>query len=307
MTRPHRRRRTRRRTDSAPLSIYDPIHFGIDEYGLPVEVTLMYRNLLDGGEPGSGQVQPAQHDHRPRRPLLRRPTVAVRRQDRRTRTVAPESPTCSSATTSPTPSPASASCRPRWTCRYRLLDAVKRRKIARADGLDVIVCVIDELAYFSVTIGTKEEQEEFTQPRPRPGRPGTRRRHHRHRRHPTALGRHHPHQSAGPVRVPGRLPLHHRLQLGHHPVRRLGQGRLLRQEHPPRRHRRRLDPRRRRHPTPVQGRLPDRRADRSGHQHRTAHAWHRPGRINPNPIQPYQHHRIAPAIRTTGGVCPCSP
>src|SRR2546428_12953660 len=54
MTRPHRRRRNRRRT-CEPLSIYDPIHFGIDENGQPVEVTLMYRNLLDGGEPGSGK------------------------------------------------------------------------------------------------------------------------------------------------------------------------------------------------------------------------------------------------------------
>jgi DNA segregation ATPase FtsK/SpoIIIE, S-DNA-T family len=42
-----------------------------------------------------------------------------------------------------------------------MLDHAGRRKIVRTDGLDVIVCVLDELAYFSVTIGTKEEQEEF--------------------------------------------------------------------------------------------------------------------------------------------------
>ena len=41
------------------------------------------------------------------------------------------------------------------------LGADRRRKIVPADGLDVIVCVIDELAFFSVTIGTKEQQEEF--------------------------------------------------------------------------------------------------------------------------------------------------
>src|SRR5918997_1433256 len=31
----------------------------------------------------------------------------------------------------------------------------------RVDGLPVILCAIDELAYFSVTIGTKDQQEEF--------------------------------------------------------------------------------------------------------------------------------------------------
>ena len=37
------------------LSIYDPIHLGMDENGLPVAVTLTYRNLLAGGEPGAGK------------------------------------------------------------------------------------------------------------------------------------------------------------------------------------------------------------------------------------------------------------
>src|SRR5918997_2654250 len=31
----------------------------------------------------------------------------------------------------------------------------------RVDGLPVILCAIDELAYFSVTIGSKDQQEEF--------------------------------------------------------------------------------------------------------------------------------------------------
>jgi S-DNA-T family DNA segregation ATPase FtsK/SpoIIIE len=45
--------------------------------------------------------------------------------------------------------------------RYRLLDLAGRRHIVRTDGLDVILCVIDELAYYSVTIGSKDEQDEF--------------------------------------------------------------------------------------------------------------------------------------------------
>ena len=38
-----------------PLSIYEPMHLGIDENGDPVRVTLMYRNLLCAGEPGAGK------------------------------------------------------------------------------------------------------------------------------------------------------------------------------------------------------------------------------------------------------------
>ena len=50
-----RRRHRRPRLARTTLSIYDPIPFGIDENGQPVAVTLMYRNLLAGGEPGSGK------------------------------------------------------------------------------------------------------------------------------------------------------------------------------------------------------------------------------------------------------------
>src|ERR687893_98905 len=49
------RRRRHRRPTRFEFSIYDPIPFGIDENGDPVAVTLMYRNLLGGGEPGSGK------------------------------------------------------------------------------------------------------------------------------------------------------------------------------------------------------------------------------------------------------------
>src|SRR5881227_771531 len=54
-----RNRRTSRCGKPGPgfrtYSIYDPVPFGIDEDGLRVAVTLMYRNLLAGGEPGSGK------------------------------------------------------------------------------------------------------------------------------------------------------------------------------------------------------------------------------------------------------------
>jgi S-DNA-T family DNA segregation ATPase FtsK/SpoIIIE len=37
------------------LSIFDPVYLGIDEFGHPVRVPLIYRNLLIGGEPGGGK------------------------------------------------------------------------------------------------------------------------------------------------------------------------------------------------------------------------------------------------------------
>ena len=46
-----RRRRHRRPARPTALSIYDPIPFGIDENGDPVDVTLMYRNLLAAANP----------------------------------------------------------------------------------------------------------------------------------------------------------------------------------------------------------------------------------------------------------------
>src|SRR5262245_44906596 len=36
-------------------SIFDPVFIGIDEFGQPVYISLIYRNILIGGEPGSGK------------------------------------------------------------------------------------------------------------------------------------------------------------------------------------------------------------------------------------------------------------
>lgn len=160
MIRPHRRRTRRRITGSAPLSIYDPIHFGIDENGLPVEVTLMYRNLLDGGEPGSGKssllntiVAHAALSTDVRLWLLDGKLLELGLW----RQVADEFVGNNLAE-------AIAKLRELQTemdLRYRQLDAVKRRKLVHTDNLHSILCVIDELAYYTATIGTKEEQDEF--------------------------------------------------------------------------------------------------------------------------------------------------
>src|SRR3954451_13770964 len=38
-----------------PLSIFDALPVGIDEFGAPVLIRLIWRNLLIGGEPGAGK------------------------------------------------------------------------------------------------------------------------------------------------------------------------------------------------------------------------------------------------------------
>src|SRR5919112_6839928 len=37
------------------MSIFDPVFLGIDEFGHPVYLPLIYRNILIGGEPGAGK------------------------------------------------------------------------------------------------------------------------------------------------------------------------------------------------------------------------------------------------------------
>src|SRR5262245_24284458 len=37
------------------LSIFDPLFIGVDEFGLPVYLPMMFRNLLGGAEPGGGK------------------------------------------------------------------------------------------------------------------------------------------------------------------------------------------------------------------------------------------------------------
>src|SRR3954447_2941870 len=43
------------RPPKGALSIYDPVYLGVDTRGKRVRVTLMYRNILIGGEPGAGK------------------------------------------------------------------------------------------------------------------------------------------------------------------------------------------------------------------------------------------------------------
>src|SRR3712207_6685723 len=156
MNRKQRRNRRRRIT----RSIYDPIPFGIDENGEIIAVTLMYRNLLCGGEPGSGKssllntiiahaalcldVRLWLFDGKTVELGLWKPIADIFVGNDMTEALH-----------------RLRELQAEMDLRYRQLDAARRRKIVRSDGLDAILCVIDELAFFSVTTGTPAEQEEF--------------------------------------------------------------------------------------------------------------------------------------------------
>jgi DNA segregation ATPase FtsK/SpoIIIE, S-DNA-T family len=142
------------------LSIYDPIYLGIDENSQRVELELVYRNLLMGGEPGAGK------------------SVALAN-------IVGHASLCDDASlwlfdgkrvelglwrdvadvfVGPDIDEALYRLRQlqyEMDRRYTELDRVRRRKIDRRDLIPVIVAVIDELALYSVTYGTKEQQEAF--------------------------------------------------------------------------------------------------------------------------------------------------
>ncbi len=141
-------------------SIYEPVPFGIDENGQLVAVTMMYRNLLAGGEPGAGKSS------------LLNTIIAHLSLCTDARLWLLDGKLVELGLWAPLADVfvgndiAHANDRLRalqheMDIRYGRLSAAGRRKIVPADGLDAIVCVIDELAFFSVTIGSKDQQEEF--------------------------------------------------------------------------------------------------------------------------------------------------
>jgi DNA segregation ATPase FtsK/SpoIIIE, S-DNA-T family len=154
------KRRDRRRPARHGYSIYDPVPFGIDEDGRPVAVTLMYRNLLAGGEPGSGKSSLLNT-------IIAHVSLCCDARlwlfDGKIVELGPWRPVADVFVGNDIHDALHRlrQLQQEMDGRYTRLDRSGRRKIVPADGLDVIVCVIDELAYFSVTIGTKEQQEEF--------------------------------------------------------------------------------------------------------------------------------------------------
>jgi S-DNA-T family DNA segregation ATPase FtsK/SpoIIIE len=146
----------------AGLSIYQPMFLGIDEYGVTAQVTMMYRNILIGGEPGGGKSGAVNN-------LVAHAALSADCRlwlfDGKRVELGPWRPVAD-VFVGPDPAAAIDALRmlqSEMDRRYDLLDQAvpARRKITTTDGVDAIVCVIDEVAYFSATAGDKKSQEEF--------------------------------------------------------------------------------------------------------------------------------------------------
>jgi DNA segregation ATPase FtsK/SpoIIIE, S-DNA-T family len=145
----------------APYSIWSPVHLGVDEAGAAVRVTLAERNLLIGGEPGAGKsvalnliVGHAALSLDCRLVLIdgKRVELGLWRS-------------CADAFIGPSIVDCIALLRrlqSMMDSRYDVLLDAGRRKISGAPGQpSVVLVVIDELAYFSSTVGDTKQQKEF--------------------------------------------------------------------------------------------------------------------------------------------------
>lgn len=156
-------RLSRKKTDTIPvagLSIYDLIHLGVFDDGALAQIELIYRNILLAGEPGAGK-SVALNNIVAHGALS--PDVSLWLLDGKQvelglwREVADVfvGPDIEAALR------ALEALQVEMNRRYDELDRVKRRKITKTDPVDVIMLVIDELALFSATMGSKDQQEAF--------------------------------------------------------------------------------------------------------------------------------------------------
>jgi S-DNA-T family DNA segregation ATPase FtsK/SpoIIIE len=142
------------------LSIFDPIHVGIDEFGHPVRVPMIYRNMLIGGEPGAGKsallnavVAHAALSLDCRLCLLDGKQVELGQWRK-----------CADAFVGPDITAALSLLRRLQMMmdrRYAFLLDCERRKVAPADAFGPYLVACDEIAYFSATCGDKKQREEF--------------------------------------------------------------------------------------------------------------------------------------------------
>src|SRR5215831_15036819 len=206
----------------APLSIWEPVHLGSDELGRRVEVTLAERNMLIGGEPGGGKSVALQLivAHGALSPDCRLILIDGKRVELGLWRACAErfiGPSIDEAIDTLRWLQDQIDQRTSW-----LLDH-KMRKITPQLGWPVYLVPIDEVAYYSPTVGTNVQQKEFNAcnrdivargrapgiiPVEATQRPSA-------DIIPTSLRE--------PVRLPVGVPLLHRSLLRHDPRARLGQ------------------------------------------------------------------------------------
>jgi DNA segregation ATPase FtsK/SpoIIIE, S-DNA-T family len=143
-----------------PLSFFDPVHLGTDEYGEHVAIGLADRNILLGGEPGAGKS--TAENLIVAHAALSADACPVLIDGKQVEL----GPWRDSAMRFVGPSIDDAIDVLRWlqakmNARYDQLLHDGRRKITKACGQCAYPVFIDEYAYFSATIGTKAQQAEF--------------------------------------------------------------------------------------------------------------------------------------------------
>jgi S-DNA-T family DNA segregation ATPase FtsK/SpoIIIE len=142
------------------LSVWDPIHLGTDETGNRVEVTLAERNMLIGGEPGGGKSVALQliTAHGALSADCRLILIDGKRVELGLWAEAAERFVG--------PSIDEAIDTMHWLQhlidqRTDVLLAMKKRKVTKDLGWPVYLVPVDEVAYFSATVGTAAQQKEF--------------------------------------------------------------------------------------------------------------------------------------------------
>ena len=143
-----------------PFSMFDPVHLGRDEYGAHVHVNLAERNMLLGGEPGAGKSSglnlitahgALSHDCKLILVDGKQVELGLWRA-------------CADMFIGPSIKDAIEAFdtfQAIMNARYDDLTPAGRRKITRESGERVYLIVIDEYAYFSATVGTKKDREDF--------------------------------------------------------------------------------------------------------------------------------------------------
>jgi S-DNA-T family DNA segregation ATPase FtsK/SpoIIIE len=144
------------------LSIFDPPFLGIDEFGAPVYVPIIYRNILIGGEPGAGKsslvnnfVAHAALSTDVRLCLLDGGETELGLWE-----------DVADVFVGPDIRHAIATLQRLQRVlnnRRAYLKYHRRRKIQPDDDFSVILCAIDEIAYFSATTGDKNTRERFSE------------------------------------------------------------------------------------------------------------------------------------------------
>jgi S-DNA-T family DNA segregation ATPase FtsK/SpoIIIE len=142
------------------LSIFDPVFLGLDENGFHVLVELAYHNMLIAGEPGAGKSVLLQNilGHASQCTDVQLWLFDGKRLELGMWTqvadqfIGPNVPQAIAAL---------AWLQEEIDRRTDVMLPAGVRKIVPAHQVEMILCVLDELAYYSATIGDKAQREEF--------------------------------------------------------------------------------------------------------------------------------------------------